>query len=229
MVELQGLINDIADTLVAIDSSGVPFKEYQPGVGPYGEPQLLTEVARRLDAMAIYHGVRTKRTPDLLIPGQWALEFKIARPFGNNGKPAENWSVNLLHPYPGNVSTIGDCFKLQALQSEERKAIAVIGYEHDPPKDRFATAYLVFRGNSPARNAVCPRSACRRAAPQSYPSRPSTRYCLRVGGVRKQSQAAGHLEVSVRERRTRRGDYRVRSVAAGSSVEWSSGCASSSR
>jgi hypothetical protein len=56
MVELQELINDIADTLVAIDSSGVPFKDYQPGVGPYGEPQLLTEVARRLDAMTIYHG-----------------------------------------------------------------------------------------------------------------------------------------------------------------------------
>ena len=144
MVELQGLINDIADTLVAIDSSGVPFKEYQPGVGPYGEPQLLTEVARRLDAMAIYHGVRTKRTPDLLIPGQWALEFKIARPFGNNGKPAENWSVNLLHPYPGNVSTIGDCFKLQALQSEERKAIAVIGYEHDPPKTDLLPLILSF-------------------------------------------------------------------------------------
>ena len=118
MVELQELINDIADTLVAIDSSGVPFKDYQPGVGPYGEPQLLTEVARRLDAMTIYHGARTKRTPDLLIPGQWALEFKIARPFGNNGKAAENWSVNLLHPYPGNVSSIGDCFKLQALQSK---------------------------------------------------------------------------------------------------------------
>jgi hypothetical protein len=144
MVELQELINDIADTLVAIDSSGVPFKDYQPGVGPYGEPQLLTEVARRLDAMTIYHGARTKRTPDLLIPGQWALEFKIARPFGNNDKPAENWSVNLLHPYPGNVSSIGDCFKLQALQSEERKAIAVIGYAHDPPKTDLTPLILSF-------------------------------------------------------------------------------------
>src|SRR6058998_405930 len=33
-------------------------------------------------------------------------------PFGDNGKEAENWSVNLLHPYEGNVSTIGDCCKL---------------------------------------------------------------------------------------------------------------------
>jgi hypothetical protein len=31
------------------------------------------------------------------------------------------------------VSAIGDCLKLQALSSQERKAVAVIGYEHDPP------------------------------------------------------------------------------------------------
>jgi len=43
-----------------------------------------------------------------------ALEFKIARPFGDNGKEAENWSVNLPHPYAGNVSVIGDCLKLLA-------------------------------------------------------------------------------------------------------------------
>jgi hypothetical protein len=143
-VKLQELINDIADALLAIDSSSVPFKSYQPGVGPYGEPQLLTEVARRLDALPSYGGARTKRTPDLLIPGQWALEFKIARPFGNNDKAAENWSVNLLHPYPGNVSSIGDCFKLQALQSEERKAIVVIGYEHDPPRTDLTPLILSF-------------------------------------------------------------------------------------
>src|SRR5215467_14114557 len=82
-----------------------------------------------------YHGaVRTKRTPDMLIPNQWAIEFKIARPYGDNGKEAENWSVNLLHPYPGNVSSVGDCHKLARLPGPERKAVVVIGYEHVPPK-----------------------------------------------------------------------------------------------
>jgi len=42
--------------------------------------------------------------------------------------------VNLLHPYPGNVSTIGDCYKLALLECPERKAVVVIGYEHDPCK-----------------------------------------------------------------------------------------------
>jgi hypothetical protein len=69
-----------------------------------------------------------------LIPGEWALEFKIARPFGDNGKEAENWSVNLLHPYAGNVSAIGDCLKLQKLNGTERKAAVVVGYEHTPPR-----------------------------------------------------------------------------------------------
>jgi hypothetical protein len=108
--ELEQLIADVAAALVGIDRCGVPFKQFQRGVGPYGEPQLLVAVAQHLNTLSKYNGsVKTKRTPDLLIPDQWALEFKLARPFGDNGREAENWSVNLLHPYEGNVSLIGDC------------------------------------------------------------------------------------------------------------------------
>ena len=39
-----------------------------------------------------------------------------------------------LHPYPGNVRSIGDCFKLLNLKCKERLAVVVIGYEHNPPK-----------------------------------------------------------------------------------------------
>lgn len=70
----------------------------------------------------------------MLIRGHWALEFKLARPFGDNGNEAENWSVNLLHPYEGNVSAIGDCLKLRQLNMDERKAVVVVGYEHTPPR-----------------------------------------------------------------------------------------------
>jgi hypothetical protein len=76
----------------------------------------------------------TKRVPDLLIEDLWALEFKIVRPFGDNGKEAENWSVNVLHPYAGNTSSLGDCQKLLALDRPERKGVFVIGYEHNPPQ-----------------------------------------------------------------------------------------------
>ncbi len=134
-MELANIISDIGEELVAIDSSGVPFKHFKPGVGPYGEPQLVREIARRLDNRANYsRKIVTKRTPDLLIKGTWAIEFKIARPFGDNARQAKNWSVNLLHPYLGNTSLIGDCLKLAQLNIEERKAVAVIGYEHSPPQ-----------------------------------------------------------------------------------------------
>jgi hypothetical protein len=63
-----------------------------------------------------------------------ALSFKIVRPFGDNGKEAENWTVNLLHPYSGNVSLIGDALKLIQLPNYQHKGLFVIGYEHDPPK-----------------------------------------------------------------------------------------------
>ncbi|MGA8367171.1 MAG: hypothetical protein ACLQMT_03250 [Candidatus Acidiferrales bacterium] len=134
-INLQELVSDFADALVHIDTSREPFRTFQPGVGPYGEPQLLKLIAAQLNRLPKYRGaVRTKRTPDLLIPNEWAIEVKITRPFGDNGKEAENWSVNLLHPYAGNVSTIGDCHKLLQYSGPERRAVLVIGYEHVPAK-----------------------------------------------------------------------------------------------
>jgi hypothetical protein len=65
-------------------------------------------------------------------------------PFGNNGLPAEHWSENLLHPYPGNTSSLGDCVKLLSLGLVERKAVMIIGYEHTPPRVTLDAAVLGF-------------------------------------------------------------------------------------
>lgn len=132
---MQDLISEFTDARVRIDISGERFRAFQSGVGPFGEPQLVKHIATHLNQLPKYdRTVRTKRTPDLLIPNEWAIEFKITRPFGDNGREAESWSVNLLHPYPGNVSTIGDCYKLAKYEGSERRAVVVIGYEHVPPK-----------------------------------------------------------------------------------------------
>jgi hypothetical protein len=134
-MNLEDAVRAIADAILHVDKSLVPFRGFHPGVGPYGEPQLVKLIAAYLNGLPALSGtVFTKRTPDLLIKGAWAMEFKIVRPFGDNGREAEDWSVNLLHPYPGNVSSIGDCWKLGALRCGERKAVVVIGYEHTPPK-----------------------------------------------------------------------------------------------
>src|ERR1700746_3503550 len=143
-MELEEIVADIAESIVRVDSSREPFRAFQPGVGPYGEPQLVRLIVKYLNEIPKYRAACTKRTPDLLIPDEWAIEVKIARPFGDNGREAEDWSVNLLHPYPGNISTIGDCYKLAALPCPERKAIVVIGYEHSPAKIDLAPLITAF-------------------------------------------------------------------------------------
>jgi len=134
--QMQQLVDDIAAAIRAVDRCGLPFKQFQPGVGPYGEPQLTKLIAQHLANKHgdRYPGIKTHRVPDVLVPRLWAIEFKIVRPFGDNGVEAEHWSQNLLHPYPGNVSAIGDAFKLIHHEGEERRAIIVIAYEHEPPK-----------------------------------------------------------------------------------------------
>jgi hypothetical protein len=138
---LRTVVSDIADSLVAIDGSRERAPKakggfYQAGVGPFPERLLLNRICGILGSKAGYKGKVEigMKSPDLLIRGSWALEFKIARPYGDNGKDAENWSVNLLHPYEGNTSSLGDCVKLLKLNTPERKVVVVIGYEHNPTK-----------------------------------------------------------------------------------------------
>ena len=114
---MQSIVDQFAEALRWIDESREPFKHFQPGVGPYGEPQVVKKSLEYLinKYPDEYSEAKTKRNPDVLIPKRWALEFKIVRPFGDNGKEAEHWSQNLLHPYAGNVSSIGDIISLMGL------------------------------------------------------------------------------------------------------------------
>jgi hypothetical protein len=131
-MQYSDVIRVVADVLKQFDSEMPVHKAFSPGIGPFGEPQLVREIARRLTRRGI--AARTRRTPDLDVQQEWAVECKIVRPFGDNGKEAENWSANLLHPYPGNVSLIGDAIKLSELDDGRHKGLLVIGYEHNPPR-----------------------------------------------------------------------------------------------
>lgn len=143
---MQTLVNDLAAALKWVDSSRVPFRHFRPGVGPYGEPQVLRKVVQylRTNLPQRYPGAVTKRDPDIFVPGQWAIECKIVRPYGDNGELAEHWSQNLLHPYAGNVSSLGDAMKLVRSVGQERRAIVVITYEHDPPQIDLAVLIHAF-------------------------------------------------------------------------------------
>lgn len=125
-------VNIIADILKKFDSEKPIHKSFQPGIGPFGEPQIVKIIAERLQEFGVL--AKTKRIPDLVVQNEWAIEFKIVRPFGDNGKEAENWSVNMLHPYPGNVSLISDAIKLIQLENYSKKGLFVIGFEHNPAR-----------------------------------------------------------------------------------------------
>jgi hypothetical protein len=131
-MEYLEIVKTIADILKEFDSEMPTHKAFRPGIGPFGEPQIVGMIAKRLSIKGI--SAQTKRTPDLDIQHQWAIEFKIVRPFGDNGKEAENWSVNMLHPYAGNVSLIGDAIKLSKLDTFPYKGLFVIGFEHNPAR-----------------------------------------------------------------------------------------------
>lgn len=103
---VRQLTRIIADELKKFDGEKPKFGTYGEGIGPFSEKKLVKEIARRLTSQGI--PAQTTRATDMVIGKQWGIEFKIVRPFGDNGKPAEHWSQNLLHPYRGNVSLIGD-------------------------------------------------------------------------------------------------------------------------
>jgi hypothetical protein len=143
---LVELLRDFADGLAAVDRERVPHKEFQPGIGPYGEAQAISAALKQMQARypERYAKAAAKRLPDVLVPNSWALEFKIVRPFGDNGKLAEHWSENVLHPYPGNTSSLGDCVKLLECALKERKAVVIFGYEHCPAQVCIEPAIASF-------------------------------------------------------------------------------------
>lgn len=145
-MELREVVRDLADAFEAVDSGRARHKDFQPGIGPFGEAQAVRVALAELQRLKpdAYRSAVVKRIPDLLIPGHWALEFKIVRPFGDNGQPAEHWSENILHPYPGNTSSLGDCLKLLECGLSERKAVVILGFEHLPSQVSIDPAISAF-------------------------------------------------------------------------------------
>lgn len=125
---------------------------FQPGIGPFPEAdaiELALEVLKRQNPLMYgpaaprrYSGSRA--TCDLVIEGTAAIEFKLVRPFGDNGREAEHWSQNLLHPYPGNVSLLADCIKLLETPFHELSFVVAFGFEHSPPVIRLEPTFRSF-------------------------------------------------------------------------------------
>lgn len=151
-LDLETIIRDFSEALFRVDSRCPVCKEFMPGIGPFGEKQ---GVQMAFDEMRIMRpGAYDNAEPrklggcssptDIVIDEDWALEIKVARPYGNNGELEGHWIQNVLYPYRGNYSMLGDGMKLRDAEFPGRKAIIVYGFEHPEPQTELETAIRAF-------------------------------------------------------------------------------------
>jgi hypothetical protein len=149
---LPKVIQHFATALKKVDERKPVEGSYDPGIGPHPEEKAVSLALEELkgDSPERYAEASPRSYPssgrecDLVIPGGWAIEVKLARPYRDNGDVSPYWVKKVLSPYPddypGSRSAVGDCLKLAGSDFEERTALMVIGYEHDPPQIEVGTA-----------------------------------------------------------------------------------------
>ena len=132
MEELDELTRYFAEAMESVDArrpiasnarTGAP---YSPGIGPHTERatvQLVSEEMERQGSIQVQGfqlEVPYPDTPwnkcDLCIgvgpDWDWAVEIKMLRLMGDNGKPNDNILMHILSPYPEHRSALTDCTKL---------------------------------------------------------------------------------------------------------------------
>jgi hypothetical protein len=74
-------------------------------------------------------------------PTEWAVEVKMARVVGDNGKPDAGASKDLLSPFREDRSALTDALKLAQAEIAPHKALLVYGFENsDRPLDVLINA-----------------------------------------------------------------------------------------
>ena len=162
-LDLKTLVTDFASGMERADAkrpqqvSSRTGKAYQPGLGPHTEAKTVDLVMLELQAIrpeiyqghttgVPYPGVSPTRRCDLVV-GSWAVEAKMLRIMGDNGKPNDNMLMHILSPYPQHRSALTDCRKLGESSLGPRKAILIFGYEYEAwPMEPTITAFEGLAG-----------------------------------------------------------------------------------
>lgn len=150
-MDLATLVNDFAHCLELADAKCPQAinvrskKPFRPGIGPHTEAQSIRLIAAELAlfapfryqhriAMGIPYPESPRQKCDLCIGGapqwEWAVEVKMLRLLGDNGKLNDNILMHILSPYPQHRSALTDCLKLSASCLGNSKAILIYGFEH---------------------------------------------------------------------------------------------------
>jgi hypothetical protein len=164
VIPLGAIVQDFADGIKAVDAtrpvavnqrSGAAF---QPGVGPHTEARTVALVVKHLakrrpdsypdHALGVSYGDGTRQACDLCLgiapSWSWAIEVKMLRLMGDNGKPNDNILMHIPSPYKDHRSALTDCDKLRTSALGGQRAVMIYGYDYDgwpmdPAIDAFET------------------------------------------------------------------------------------------
>ena len=149
-----------ADALMPQVVSARTGRAYQPGIGPHSEPAAVRLIVNDLintdserfgnAAIAVPYPAAPRQRCDLVFPGKdgWAIEVKLARFKGDNGKPADETLMHIISPYEADRSALTDCTKLTISGFDENLAILIYGFDFpDKPLDPVIDAFELLAGS----------------------------------------------------------------------------------
>lgn len=161
MLSLDEMVRDLAGGIKLVDQAHpVAVNQrtgaaYQPGIGPHAETLTTRLVVECLSAskpawkeyqLGVGYSDGSRQACDLCVgpasARDWAVEIKMLRLMGDNGKTNDNILMHILSPYPAQRSALTDCEKLVDSTLANQKAIVIYGYDYpgwpmDPVVDAF--------------------------------------------------------------------------------------------
>jgi len=132
---------------------------FRPGIGPFGEAATIDLVMAEVSAKVmsgyqkcVPYPSDPRKKCDLCIGTEpnWelAVEMKLLRVMGDNGKSNDSMLMHILSPYPANRSALTDCAKLAQSGFRCPKAIVIYGYDYeDWPMEKAIAAFERLAGD----------------------------------------------------------------------------------
>jgi hypothetical protein len=150
-MELRTIVRDFARGLELADAkrprgrSRGGRRTYRPGIGPIAETiavrLTLAEMAASNPERYSESGVSIpypsilRQRCDLCVGSppswDWAIEVKVFRLLGDNGKPNDNMVMHIISPYARHHSALTDCAKLSVAGFGGRLAILIYAFDDE--------------------------------------------------------------------------------------------------
>lgn len=158
---LIDLVSAFAEAITAVDARCPAYvsrtgRQYQRGIGPYSENPAMKLVCEELNTQGfgpcgqfLPYPNAPRQKCDIWIgePIEWAVEVKMGRFRGDNGKPDDTGIKDLISPFQSDRSALADGVKLAASGLTCRRSVLVYGFNDDerPLRDALAALDVLLR------------------------------------------------------------------------------------